>query len=220
MVQGDTLKGGHQTGALGVHPLGCQVSVSEVIETGSTGTAALGMVEAALREGNLEREQIECVAIGLGPGSYTGIRLAIALAQGWQLAVPAVRILGLGSAECLVAQAQSDGITGPVGIVIDAQRGEFYLAGYEISGASWREIDPLRLASRADVEKRATAGALIIGPEVTKWFASGKIVFPRASTLGRFALTRTDFQPAETVQPLYLRETSFVKAPKPRIASC
>src|SRR5437899_10525285 len=109
-------------------------SVSEVVETGTGGTAALGMVESALRQANLEREQIERLAIGLGPGSYTGIRLAIALAQGWQLAAGSVRLLGISSTECLVAQAQTEGVSGPVATVIDDQRGEFYLAGYGISG--------------------------------------------------------------------------------------
>ena len=53
---------------------------------GRRSTNALGLVEEALRQAQLDREQIECLAIGLGPGSYTGIRSAIALAQGWQLA--------------------------------------------------------------------------------------------------------------------------------------
>src|SRR5712691_3037265 len=73
------------------------ISVSEVVETSGLGSAALGMVESALREAQMEREQIEYLAIGVGPGSYTGIRLAIALAQGWQLAAGSVRVLGISS---------------------------------------------------------------------------------------------------------------------------
>src|SRR5574340_531120 len=94
--------------------------LGEAIETGARATNALGLVEEALRQAQLDHTQIECLAIGLGPGSYTGIRLAIALAQGWQLARP-VQLVGLSSAECLAAQAQAEGITGPVQIVIDAQ---------------------------------------------------------------------------------------------------
>ena len=59
---------------------------SEVVEAGAGGTRVLGMIENALREAGLEREQIEVLAIGLGPGSYTGIRVALSVAQGWQLA--------------------------------------------------------------------------------------------------------------------------------------
>ena len=50
-----------------------------------TGHRALGLVEEALQHARCEREEIEAIAVGLGPGSYTGIRGAIALAQGWQL---------------------------------------------------------------------------------------------------------------------------------------
>src|SRR5208283_4363808 len=120
-------------GGVGVakHPAN-QPLLSEIVETGRAGNA-LGMIEAALREAKLEREQIEYLAIGVGPGSYTGIRLAIALAQGWQLASGRINVLAIGSAECLVAQAQADGLTGRVTVAIDAQSNEFYLADYVIS---------------------------------------------------------------------------------------
>ena len=113
---------------------------SEVVETGAGGTRALGMIEGALREAGLEREQIEVIAVGLGPGSYTGIRAALSLAQGWQLACRpgGMKLLGVSSAECVAAQAQAEKIYGRVNVVIDAQRNEFYLAAYEISAAGWK----------------------------------------------------------------------------------
>ena len=48
------------------------------------------------------REAIEAIAVGLGPGSYTGIRAAIALAQGWQLARE-VKTLGVSSVAAMAA---------------------------------------------------------------------------------------------------------------------
>ena len=86
-----------------------RLCLGEAIETGGRATNALGLVEDALRQAQLDREQIECLVVGLGPGSYTGISLAIALAQGWQLARP-VKLLGVSSAECLAAQAQAAGV--------------------------------------------------------------------------------------------------------------
>src|SRR3974390_2127398 len=132
------------------------LAVNEVVETGGIAGKPLGMIEEALREAKLEREQIEMLAVGLGPGSYTGVRTAIALAQGWQLA-RGVKLVGIGSAECIVAEAQAEGIIGQVVVVIDAQRGEFYLAGYELSPTGWREIEPLHLASAAEVKERPKA---------------------------------------------------------------
>ena len=176
------------------------------------------MIDAALRDAKLEREQIDCLAIGLGPGSYTGIRSAISIAQGWQLARP-IRLLGVSSAEAIAAQAQAEGITGRVHVIVDAQRGEFYLASYELTSESLREIEPLRIVSAAEVTQRANDAGALIGPEVTKWFPTGKTIFPRAAILGKLALARTDFISGEKMQPIYLRETKFVKAPPPRIIS-
>ena len=203
-------------------------SVSEVIETGGRATKAIGMIEEALRDAQLEREQIDCVAVGLGPGSYTGIRAGIAFAQGWQLARN-VKLLGISSVECIAEQACADGLTGCINIVIDAQRNEFYLAQYTLHepcnadfpvrsklhgpGAS----QPLRLATLSEAQQIERSGQTLIGPEVTKWFPGGRIVFPRAAVLGQIALRRNDFVPGEKLEPIYLRETTFVKAPPPRI---
>ena len=54
-------------------------------------------------------------------------------------------------------------------------------------------------------------------PIRTKWFPGGRIVFPRAAVLGQLALHRNNFVPGEKLEPIYLRETTFVKAPPPRI---
>ena len=190
--------------------------LGEAIEAGARSTNALGLIQEALREAQMDREQIECLVIGLGPGSYNGIRLAIALAQGWQLARP-VKLLGISTAECLAAEAQAEGMLGRVHVVIDAQRGEFYLAGYELSAEAAREVEPLRLATLPEVRACHEAGGVIFGPEVTKWFPGGRVLFPRAATLGRLARGRTGFVPGEKLEPIYLRAPQFVKAPPPRI---
>ncbi len=195
------------------------LSVSEVIETASGNTMKpLSMVGEALQQAGLEREQIECLAVGIGPGSYTGIRAAISLAQGWQLASRqgGIKLLGISSAECLAAQAQAEGLSGRVSVVIDAQRGELYFAGYELGTDRCRETGPLRLVTWAEARERERAGGVFIGPEVTRWFPSGRIVLPRAATLGRLAARRNDFVAGERLEPIYLRETNFVKAPRPR----
>ena len=81
--------------------------LAAVSETGERGTNAFGMIEAVLASAGLGRAEIDCLAVGLGPGSYTGIRVALAIAQGWQLAT-GVKLLGLGSVDCLVAQARAE----------------------------------------------------------------------------------------------------------------
>lgn len=190
--------------------------VCEVIETGGRATHALDMIDAALAEAKFEREQIECLVIGIGPGSYTGIRSAISLAQGWSLARE-IHLLGISSVECLAAQAQREGLTGRMDVVVDAQRGEFYLAGYELTAESRREVAPLRIVSREDVVASQRGGATLIGPDIERWFTGARNLFPRAATLTELAVGRTDFVAGENLVPIYLRETSFVKAPPPRV---
>ena len=96
------------------------------------------------------------IAVGLGPGSYTGIRVAMSIAQGWQLAT-GVKLLGIGSVECLAAQAQAEKMFGRVNVVIDAQRGEFYLATFEIMADGAREISPLKIVTVPEVEAHVGA---------------------------------------------------------------
>src|SRR5439155_24509080 len=72
---------------------------------------ALALVNEALRAAGLEGEQINRLAIGLGPGSYTGIRAAIALAQGWQLARDTAAIGG-STVQGLACQANAEKMFG------------------------------------------------------------------------------------------------------------
>jgi len=187
----------------------------EIIESLDANSGPLAMAETALHEAGLEREQVECVAIGLGPGSYTGVRSAIALAQGWHLAAK-VRLVGVSSVDCIMAEALEQGVQGRVTVVIDAQRNEFYLANYELAAGKALELRPLRLAAPEEAKACEAAGELLIGPEATKWFPTGRIVRPRALRLAQLAAGRQDSTVPADLEPVYLRATTFVKAPPSR----
>jgi tRNA threonylcarbamoyl adenosine modification protein YeaZ len=199
---------------------GNMVASAEAVDTTTGHTMKpFALIESVLRQAGLEREEIECIAVGIGPGSYTGIRAAIALAQGWQLA-RGVKLLGISSAECLAMQAGAELIArrgGNFCVVIDAQREEFYLADYELDASACLLVAPLRLATLAGVQERERAGRRLVGPEVRRWFPDGQVMFPRAERLARLALARCDFVAGEALEPIYLRETSFVKAPPSRL---
>jgi hypothetical protein len=74
----------------------------------------------------------------------------------------------------------------------------------------------LRLAPLAEIQALAGAGQALLGPDIARWFGSGKDLYPAAVMLGRLACARRDFVPGETLEPIYLRETAFKKAPPPR----
>jgi tRNA threonylcarbamoyladenosine biosynthesis protein TsaB len=185
--------------------------LAEALETGGYRvTNAFRLIDQVLKTAGLSREEIEAIAVGLGPGSYTGIRAAIAVAQGWQLA-RGVKLLGISSVACLAEQALAQNLSGRFNVVIDAQRNEFYLAQFEASGAGLTEILPLKITPAEDITTRQAAGELCVGPEMER------ALFPTAATVARLANGRTDFIAGEKLEPIYLRETSFVKAPAPRV---
>jgi tRNA threonylcarbamoyladenosine biosynthesis protein TsaB len=189
------------------------VVLSQAAEIAGRGAPAFDLVEKALADARVEREQVEMVAVGLGPGSYTGIRAAISIAQGWQLARN-IKLAGAGSAEAIAMKAHSEKIFGRVGVVVDAQRNEVCFAAYEISEKGWREIEPLKIVTPAGTRSRGGEKEIIIGPEASKWFAHGRIVFPCAAEVARLA-ARGGHVAGEMMAPIYLRETNFVKAARP-----
>jgi tRNA threonylcarbamoyladenosine biosynthesis protein TsaB len=179
-------------------------------ETGGRGTGAFALIERVLAEAKLARGAVEVVAVGVGPGSYTGIRAAIAVAQGWQLAC-GTRLLGISSVESLAAQAQKDQFFGRVNFLVDAQRGEFYLAQWDIARDARTEVVPLQIVTAAEIQSRQAAGEVCAGPE------SVRRLFPTAAAVAALAAGRGDFITGDKLEPIYLRATSFVKAPPGRL---
>ncbi|HXA43971.1 MAG TPA: tRNA (adenosine(37)-N6)-threonylcarbamoyltransferase complex dimerization subunit type 1 TsaB [Candidatus Angelobacter sp.] len=188
------------------------VVLAEADAAGGRATHAFGLIEQVLAASKVHRDEIRVIAVGMGPGSYTGIRAAIALAQGWQLARD-IHLLAVSSMDAIAARAQAVNLFGQVNLVVDAQRGEFYLARWEISAEQRREISPLVIVPAAEVEQRQRAGEVVAGPAASD---PGKVLFPVASAVALLGESRKDFIPGEKLAPIYLRETSFVKALPPR----
>jgi len=153
-------------------------------------------------------DEIDAIAIGLGPGSYTGIRSSLAIAQGWNLArsIPAA---GVSSAEAIAFAAVEKELRGEVEVVIDAQRNELYSAIYNLTSETFSLIRPLKILAKAETKK-------LIGPEATRWSEEGIIIEPGAVAIGKLAARTKYFGPPEGLEAIYLREPSFVKAPAAR----
>jgi tRNA threonylcarbamoyladenosine biosynthesis protein TsaB len=189
--------------------------VGHAAQHGDHGGTLFALLHRALDQAALRREQIECLAVGLGPGSYAGIRSSIAVAQGWQLARH-VHLLGIPSVESLALQAHGAGLRGRVHFLIDAQRSEYYLAAYEIGTDAVRPLRPLCLVGAAEASRAAAEGPLVVSPELAARFPGAAALEPDAAALSALAELRSDFVTGPSLQPIYLRETSFVKAPAPR----
>ncbi len=85
----------------------------------------LPMVDAVLAEGGISRRALDAIAVGRGPGAFTGVRLAIAVAQGLALALdrPVVPVSTLAA---LALAAAQDAGAAPILAAIDARMGEVY----------------------------------------------------------------------------------------------
>ena len=184
--------------------------------TGDSEPGALGLVEEALRRAGVEREEIDVVAVGLGPGSFTGIRLAIAVGQGWQLG-RGVHTVGVSSLDVMATLAHEQGRQGRILVAVDAQRGEYYVREYALGKPGWEAISPIRLAMRDEVERDSIGAAALLGPEIGGRFARGIDIFPTAEALGRLVAAGRGLVSTDPLEPIYLRETRFVKALPPRV---
>jgi len=97
----------------------------------------LGMVEGLLAEARLELGQIEGIAYGEGPGSFTGLRIAAGVTQGLAFA-RGVGVVGVGSLISLAEDSSSEKVIA----CIDAHMGEVYHAAYRRAGSGWTEVSP------------------------------------------------------------------------------
>jgi tRNA threonylcarbamoyladenosine biosynthesis protein TsaB len=152
-------------------------------------------IDALVRDGGVEPGQLDAIAVGTGPGSFTGVRIGLATARAlaFALELPAA---GVSTLEMLAA-----GAPGAVP-VIDAKRGEvFALVGSEPECAKPAELDlaaGMRCVGDGALRYRAILEDLgaVIPPDESDQHV------PKARLLASLA---TDFGPAEAIEPLYLR---------------
>lgn len=179
----------------------------------------LPMIESLLAQAGLSRHQIDGIAVGRGPGAFTGVRLAISVAQGLALGLD-VPVVTVSSLAALAMDAPVD--DGTILAVIDARMGEVY------AGAFQRNEDGL--VSAVGDETVGPADALIL-PQSTYWnivgsgwntyrealtarlpgtprFADGDR-YPQARAVARLALAQFAAGHAvapEFALPVYLRD--------------
>jgi tRNA threonylcarbamoyladenosine biosynthesis protein TsaB len=151
-------------------------------------------VDALLRQAGAHTRELEALAVGIGPGSFTGVRVGLATAQGMALSL-GIPVAGVSTLAALAA-----GAPGAVP-VIDARRKEVFILRGE----------PHVLAP-ADVEVKP--GTTYVGSGAVRYRAvfeaAGAQIPPdedeRHLPRARFhAALAQDFGPAEQVEPLYLR---------------
>lgn len=162
---------------------------------------------AKLFEGR-DFNQLARVAVTVGPGAFTGVRVGLAFAKGLKLATGST-VMGFSTLNCMAAQAAAYKPCTTVGAVIDAKRGEVYVQAFSHLSEPLSDgaVAPLAEAS-ALLRQTLKPRMLLIGSGVSLLDGFGDVEvapFERIDTellARRAALADPDKHPA---QPAYLR---------------
>jgi tRNA threonylcarbamoyladenosine biosynthesis protein TsaB len=177
----------------------------------SNSASLLPAAEALLKEQGLGFAEIDGVAFGAGPGSFTGLRVSCGVAQGLAVARN-LPLLGVGTLEAMALAADSDRVI----VALDARMGEVYF-GLFVDGAVQGDIG---VYSPESVPVPDSAGWCAcgngfaaypalrerLGGVVTTWLPE---IMPHAGLVARLAGPRMEcgdcIDPADAA-PLYVRD--------------
>ena len=151
-------------------------------------------------------ERFDCIAVGLGPGSYAGVRIAISTAMGLGMAMGA-KLVGIPSVAAWECEADRHLAIG------DARRDTFYFTKVErgicTEGPLLTDAPGLlaRIAALPDWP--------VLSAEPLALVPRAKVAVPRALTLAHLAAEARGICAEGELEPLYLREP-HITLPKPR----
>lgn len=181
----------------------------------------LPQLHALLSEAEISLQQLDGIAFGAGPGAFTGLRIACAVAQGLAFGAD----LPLAGISTLLALAEQTGHDKVVAC-LDARMGEVYHAAYRRENAVWRELHAPGLYSPQDIplmpdENWLGAGSgfavsgealgLRLGSSLSKVDAT---LIPHAREIARLAaieFAQGRGLPAWEAAPIYIRDKVALK---------
>lgn len=172
--------------------------------------ALMPLVARVMDASGLEFGELDRIAVTVGPGSFTGLRVGIAAARGIALTAgkPAV---GLSTLAAYAAPLIAAGATAAVAAAIDARHGNCFL---QVFGPGGRTLVPPRLATLRDAVESVLAGpAILVGSAAALMAAqwpAGELepelvpqVAPDIGWVARLGAAAAD--PGAAPRPLYLR---------------
>ena len=143
------------------------------------------MIESVMRQAGMEFAELDRIAVTVGPGSFTGVRIGLSTARALALAAEKP-LIGVTTLEVLAAMSA----TLPVLALVDTKRNDFYGGSFGPGGVS---LEAARIWSSDEVDAARLAGTYTLIQET-----------PDAVVLARLAAERM-VSGAEIV-PVYLRE--------------
>ena len=180
----------------------------------------LPMAQELMAEGGIVLTQLNAMAYGEGPGSFTGLRIACGVTQGLALAA-GCPVIGVGSLHALAAAAALE--TGAAGVlaILDARMGEVYAARYRdgIEVLPPALYKPEALPTPLPGECVAGTGffayeALLSAAWIGLDYRVSELRYPSAAQVARLAVPRLltgEGRSAEWAEPVYVRNKVALK---------
>ncbi len=162
----------------------------------------LPLLEDLLADGGLVWADLCAIAVGTGPGNFTGVRIAVSAARGLALGlgIPALGVTRL--------EALAHGLPRPLTVVEDARRGEAYVQEFSGTGPGAARIVPLASLDVAGPVTGSAAGAGALAPSLPIAEAIARIAAGRAPLLqprpAPFYLRGADAAPPSDLPPVIL----------------
>ncbi|MFD1744764.1 tRNA (adenosine(37)-N6)-threonylcarbamoyltransferase complex dimerization subunit type 1 TsaB [Rhizobium helianthi] len=179
--------------------------LSSVIDRIGKGHAErlMAMIEEALQAADLILPSIDRIAVTIGPGSFTGIRVGVAAARGLGLALD-VDVVGVSTLQALAMKHLDEDASRPVIAAMDAKRNEIYAQAFDehcqpLGQPESLSLDQLKaLAHKHSATVTGSAVALLSGLE--------KSEDPDRFNIAIVAKLGAQAQPGvDIAKPLYLR---------------
>lgn len=169
----------NQSGSLALLQEGQLLSARELPAAGRRhARMLLPEIQDMLRQLSILPKQLECIAVSIGPGSFTGLRVGVVCGKTLAYAVqcPLVAVdTHLAIASRLPDEVQE------ASILDDALRGEIFVGEYRRSTNGWQRIGAPRLISAVTWVSEQTRGSICVGPGLKQ---HGELAAERLHLLG------------------------------------
>ena len=142
------------------------VASAEVRAHRASNTQLLPRIDELLAEHGIARGDIACVACGRGPGSFTGVRIAMATAKGVASAL-GVGLVGFSTLDAVAWNAWAAGVRGSLFVAADAMRKEAYPVRYMLDDSGAHRLEADRVVKAASVVEEYTPDGPSTGAAVS-----------------------------------------------------